>query len=77
MPAITSITHRVTGAILSGGMAVMGLIALTSTCDIPMWVEAFHVAHPILWPVLKTGVAFPVVYHTLAGVRHLVSQPID
>jgi len=50
----------------------MGMIALTSTCDIPIWVEAFQLNHPTLFPLIKAGISFPVIYHTAAGIRHVI-----
>ena len=44
--------------------------ALTS-CDVVGLVWAFKDAAPVLVPVAKFAVAFPVVYHYAAGMRHL------
>jgi len=71
LPAITSGSHRVTGFLLAGGFFAMSVIALTRTCDIPSFVEQFQLAHPILFPILKTGAGFPLVYHFASGCRHL------
>ncbi len=49
----------------------MGFVALAGSCDIPSYVEAFQTSAPILVPVAKAMVGFPLVYHTAAGVRHL------
>lgn len=49
----------------------MALIALGGCCDIPSLVYGFKEAAPILVPVAKLVVAFPFVYHTAAGLRHL------
>jgi len=49
----------------------MGLVALAGGCDIPSYVETMKTSVPVLMPLVKTLVAFPIVYHTAAGCRHL------
>jgi len=71
VPAISSIANRATGVALSVGAMGMGLVALGGGCDIPVLIESFKTAAPMLVPVAKAVVAFPIVYHTAAGVRHL------
>jgi succinate dehydrogenase cytochrome b556 subunit len=72
IPAISSITNRVTGVLLSIGLGGAAVVALTASCDLPSYVAAFQHSAPALVPVVKAIVAWPLVYHTLAGVRHLV-----
>jgi len=71
IPAISSITNRVTGVLLTIGVSAMGLTALSGSCDIPAYVAAFQHSAPALVPVARAVVAWPLIYHTLAGVRHL------
>lgn len=72
LPALTSITTRATGVALSVGVFGMSILALTGSCDIPSYVHAFQTSAPILVPVAKLIVAFPVVFHYVAGARHIV-----
>ena len=72
IPAVSSITNRVSGVMLSVGMSGVALVALTGSCDLPGYVLAFQQAAPALVPVAKAVVAWPVLYHTVAGIRHLV-----
>jgi len=69
LTAITSIVNRVTGAGLSVGFAGVGALALVG--DVPTMVMAYKSAFPMLVVPTKAVVAFPFVYHTLGGLRHL------
>lgn len=71
VPALSSITNRATGVGLSIGVMSMGFVALGGGCDIPSYVECVKTSAPILMPLLKMVVAFPIVYHSAAGVRHI------
>jgi len=68
--AISSITNRVTGSVLTVGVIGTALFALGGACNIPAYTACLH-SYPILLPVVKITFAFPVVYHYLAGLRHL------
>jgi succinate dehydrogenase (ubiquinone) cytochrome b560 subunit len=79
-PQITwygSISHRLTGAILSGGFYVFGAAYLVSPLfgwhlDSATLAAAFG-SLPVLAKVgLKGLVAFPFTFHSFNGVRHLV-----
>lgn len=70
--ALTSITNRATGVGMSVGVIGMSMVALGGGCDIPAYVESIKVAAPMVMPLLKMVVAFPIVYHTAAGARHMV-----
>jgi succinate dehydrogenase (ubiquinone) cytochrome b560 subunit len=79
-PQITwygSISHRLTGAILSGGFYVFGAAYLVSPLfgwhlDSASLAAAFG-SLPVLAKVgLKVLVAFPFTFHSFNGVRHLV-----
>ena len=72
IPAISSITNRVSGTMLSVGLSGAALVALFGSCDLPGYVLSFQHAAPALVPVVKAVVAWPVLYHTLAAVRHLL-----
>ena len=56
---------------LSLGCAGMGAAAMGIDCDIPSIVQSFKESAPILVPVAKFAVAFPLSYHFLGGARHL------
>ena len=71
IPALSSITNRVSGLLLTIGMYGGGVAALAGSCDLPAAVFAFQQSAPAVVPVVKAIVAWPLVYHTLAGVRHL------
>ena len=67
--AISSITNRVTGIVLTGGFTLVGAIGLVG--DVPTAIEIFKETTPLLVVPAKLAVTFPVIYHYLAGLRHL------
>lgn len=71
IPALSSIANRVTGVGMTVGVMGMSFVALAGGCDIPAYVETMKTSVPILMPLVKMVVAFPIVYHTAAGVRHI------
>lgn len=67
--SISSITNRVTGVLLSVGVTGIGALTLAGV-DAPALMHTIG-ATPFA-PILKFGVAFPLVYHYLGGVRHIM-----
>ena len=67
--AISSITNRVTGFMLSVGVTGIAGLSLAGfdTAATAMFINQYSAAS-----VLKFGVAFPLVYHYLGGVRHIM-----
>lgn len=71
--ALSSITNRVTGVVLSGAMSAGGVIALVGGPEaVPATMEAFKAAAPFAVVPAKFALSFPFVFHTLGGFRHLV-----
>ena len=68
--AISSITNRVTGVMLSIG--VTGIGASTVVGVDPSTITAAIASVETLAFIPKFAVAFPLVYHYLGGVRHIV-----
>mmetsp|Transcript_39912 Transcript_39912/g.55488 ORF Transcript_39912/g.55488 Transcript_39912/m.55488 type:complete len:196 (+) Transcript_39912:90-677(+) len=66
--ALSSITNRVTGCVLSIGMGGIGYVAMTG--DVHATIEYLKTI-PLLLPAFKFTLSFPLVYHTLGGFRHL------
>ncbi len=58
--------HRAVGIYTAGALALFG------AHDLPVYIDAFKAAVPLLVYPTKLLVSFPFVYHTLAGIRHLV-----
>jgi len=77
IPWILSITHRITGSILSGGFYIFGSAYLVAPLfgwhlDSVSMAAAFG-AWPVAAKVLaKFAVSMPFVFHSLNGVRHIV-----
>mmetsp|Transcript_29693 Transcript_29693/g.64833 ORF Transcript_29693/g.64833 Transcript_29693/m.64833 type:complete len:199 (-) Transcript_29693:164-760(-) len=66
--AIASITSRVTGVMLSFGVAGIGATALVG--DVGAVVATIK-SYPMLLPPTKFIISYPFVYHMFAGFRHL------
>ncbi|KAL4423857.1 hypothetical protein ABPG75_001158 [Micractinium tetrahymenae] len=69
MGAISSITNRATGCMLSVGTGAAAYLALTG--DLGAAISAFKDAYPLLVFPAKAVVAFPLIYHYLGGLRHI------
>mmetsp|Transcript_32212 Transcript_32212/g.56549 ORF Transcript_32212/g.56549 Transcript_32212/m.56549 type:complete len:166 (+) Transcript_32212:68-565(+) len=69
--ALSSITNRVTGCLLSVGCFGVGGAAMFLDCNIPALLEPMKEMGALM-PIVKLSVAFPLVYHYLGGVRHLI-----
>jgi succinate dehydrogenase (ubiquinone) cytochrome b560 subunit len=67
--ALSSITNRVTGAMLCAGVYGIGTMSLVGIDTTGLMMTLGNSA---LGPALKFGVAFPVVYHYICGVRHVI-----
>lgn len=66
--AITSVTHRVTGGLLAIGMYGIGITEILGGDA----AAVFDVlGSSAIAPLAKFSVAFPLVFHTLAGIRHM------
>lgn len=68
--AISSIMNRVTGVAMTGAMVALAGAGLTG--DAVALIESFKALGPAAVLLAKVGVTFPVLYHLLGGVRHLV-----
>lgn len=68
--AISSITNRVTGVMLSVGVSAIG--GLTMAGIDPSAVTAAIASYESLVFIPKFAVGFPLVYHYLGGVRHII-----
>ncbi len=70
--ALSSITNRVTGCVLSGAVAFGGTLSFAAGPEaLPAFVEAYKTYVPILVYPTKLALAFPFVFHTLGGLRHI------
>ena len=70
MAAITSIMNRITGVALSVGVTGIGALALVGA-DVPSVMSSLG-SITVIGTLAKFSVGFPLVYHYLGGVRHLV-----
>lgn len=68
--AISSIMNRGTGVALSVGFTAAGYVALTG--DLPSVLVLVRNEYPALAVLAKFSISFPLVYHYLGGIRHVV-----
>ncbi|XP_068121008.1 succinate dehydrogenase cytochrome b560 subunit, mitochondrial [Hyperolius riggenbachi] len=73
LPMFMSITHRGTGIALSAGVSIFSLAALALPGDYASHLELVRSLHlgPALIYSAKFALAFPIMYHTWNGIRHL------
>lgn len=73
LPMMMSITHRGTGIGLSAGVSLFGLAALALPGDYASYLELIKSLSlgPALIYSAKFAIAFPFMFHTWNGIRHL------
>lgn len=73
LPALTSITHRITGVILFIGL-IFGFWALDASLSSPEGFEAVHhaLSENILAKLIAWGLLSALAFHFVAGIRHLL-----
>nr|AAH78306.1 Succinate dehydrogenase complex, subunit C, integral membrane protein [Danio rerio] len=73
VPMAMSISHRGTGIALSSGISAFALAALVLPESYPYYLDLIHslTFGPQFLAFSKFALAFPVVYHTYNGIRHL------
>lgn len=69
--AYLHVGSRITGAVLTGGMTIAGLYSIAVGCDIPAALDTIKINAPILVPLLKMSIVFPLSYHGLHGARQI------
>lgn len=73
IPAVSSITNRVCGIALALGFGAAATAACTGE-DVPSLIHTMQDSIPGFTRVSKFAVAYPFVYHWLAGARHYVRR---
>ena len=77
MTMVMSITHRGTGLMQSGIMTLFAIYPFATDLSYPAALakltEMGMTGAPLLFAV-KFAIAWPVMYHLLNGLRHLVSN---
>ena len=73
------LSHAYTHTHSHTGVSVAAIAYLASRTPFPETIKALEgvsEAHPVLWTTCKFMMAFPLMYHMVNGIRHLVSIPI-
>jgi len=68
--ALSSITNRVTGVLLTVGVTGIGALSLAGI-DVPSTLSLIGTTS-VIGHVAKFAVAFPLIYHYGGGLRHLL-----
>lgn len=71
--ALSSITTRITGVMLTVGTSAIGAASLAGA-DVPALVSSCQLAAPALVPVAKVAITYPLTYHWLSAMRHAVRR---
>ena len=70
--ALSSITNRVTGCVLSGAVGFGGVVSVVGGPEaLPAFIEGYKATVPFLVFPTKMLFTFPFVFHTLGGFRHI------
>ena len=66
LTALSSITNRVTGMVLSGGFIMIGISSFFPKQQVIMQKKYESTQ------IIKSVIFFPIIYHTLGGIRHFI-----
>lgn len=72
LPAIASITHRITGVILVAGSAILLWMLDESLASPEGFAGVAAIYDSLLCKLLVWGVLSALVYHSVAGIKHLI-----
>ncbi len=72
MTALMSITHRITGAILSGGFILIAAFLVCAAIGADCFNAVMGFAASPLGLFIMIGWSAVLYYHTLNGIRHLI-----
>jgi succinate dehydrogenase (ubiquinone) cytochrome b560 subunit len=70
--ALTSITNRITGVALSVGSLGVASLELYSSGTTQQLMSQLAMSGSVVGGMAKCVMGFPLVYHYLGGVRHLI-----
>lgn len=72
LPALASITHRITGVILVAGAAVLLWLLDESLASEEGFNTVKTLADSFLVKLMVWGVLSALIYHSVAGIKHLI-----
>ncbi len=72
MTALMSISHRITGSILSGGFLLIAALLVAAAVSPEYFNMVMTFAKGPIGTIVLLGWAASLYYHTLNGIRHLI-----
>lgn len=72
MTALMSITHRITGAVLSGGFLLIAALLVAAAVSPQCFDTVMTFAKGPIGTIVLLGWAAALYYHALNGIRHLI-----
>lgn len=72
LPALVSITHRITGVILVAGTAILLWLLDESLASEEGFNTVKTLADSFLVKLMVWGVLSALIYHSVAGIKHLI-----
>ncbi|MGK0499916.1 MAG: succinate dehydrogenase / fumarate reductase cytochrome b subunit [Oceanicoccus sp.] len=72
LPALASITHRITGVLLVAGAAVLLWLLDESLASEEGFNSVKTLADSFLVKLIVWGVLAALIYHSVAGIKHLI-----
>lgn len=72
LPALASITHRITGVILVAGTAILLWLLDESLASEEGFNTVKTLADSFLVKLMVWGVLSALIYHSVAGIKHLI-----
>lgn len=72
MAALMSISHRITGVILSGGFLLVAAMLVSAAMGRQYFNDVMSLAMTPVGMFVLVGWSLALYYHTLNGIRHLI-----
>ncbi|WP_101760383.1 succinate dehydrogenase, cytochrome b556 subunit [Oceanicoccus sp. KOV_DT_Chl] len=72
LPALASITHRISGVILVAGAAILLWLLDESLASEEGFNAVMSLGDSVFFKLIVWGVLAALIYHSVAGVKHLI-----
>ena len=74
LPALVSILHRISGVFLLAGVAILLWLLDASLASEEGFASVKDIGHSFFCKLIVWAVAAGLIYHTVAGVKHLIAD---